>query len=156
MKKISISAKTTTKVLSLIFANKNLLLILIFGGFLIYSFDVVYQNAYMKTENIDYQSSAKMFDGRRESALMSKITDSLKLKQGIIDSGLSEEHTNIFIYKDVQEAPPEGENASNSENDTAVEEERKSIPEVYVPIGPVITNEVQPNAIPSISEVPEQ
>lgn len=87
-----------------IVAKRGVFLIVFFGALLIYSFDVIYKNAYIKLEYIDYSNSAVIFDGRKESAVITKITDSLREKDAIINKALDKEYKDIFVYEVIQKA----------------------------------------------------
>lgn len=104
MKKIVINSKTLNNAALWIVAKRSLFLIIFFGAFLVYSFDVIYKNAYLKLEYVDYSNSSMIFDGRKESIMISKITESLRQKDQIIREGLTKTHKNIFVYEEVQDA----------------------------------------------------
>lgn len=104
MKKIEINSKNLYKGVLWILAQRGIFLIVFFGAVLIYSFEAIYSNAYMKLEYIDYSNSAMIFDGRKDSVVISKITDSLRQRDAIINEGLNKEHKDIFVYEDNNDA----------------------------------------------------
>lgn len=118
MKKVNINSKNLYKAVLWILAQRGIFLIVFFGAILIYSFDVIYNNAYIRLQYIDYSNSAMIFDGRKESVVISKITDSLRQKDAIIKEGLERDHKNIFVYEDsnvaVYDKTPEVENISET------------------------------------------
>lgn len=103
MKKIEINSKNLYKIIPWILMRRNVFLIIFIGAMLIYSFDVIYKNAYIKLEYIDYSNSAMIFDGKKESVMINRITSGLKQKEDIIREGLSREYKNIFVFEDTQE-----------------------------------------------------
>lgn len=104
MKKIVINSKTLNNAALWIVAKRSLFLIIFFGAFLVYSFDVIYKNAYLKLEYVDYSNSSMIFDGRKESIMINKITESLRQKDQIIREGLSKTHKNIFVYEEIRDS----------------------------------------------------
>lgn len=103
MKKLEIKPKNIYKIVLYVLAKRGILLVVFFGAFLVYSFDVIYKNAYINIEYIDYSNSTVLFDARKESVAMSKITDSLEQKNRIMREGLNRKYKNIFVFEDTQE-----------------------------------------------------
>lgn len=102
MKKIEINSKTINLAIAMLVSRRGLFLIMFFGGLLVYSFNVIYNNAYLKLQYVDYSGNVMIFDGKRESLAIGKITDNLEKRDEIISKGLSKEYKNIFVYEDLQ------------------------------------------------------
>jgi len=103
MKKIEINSKNLYKIIPWILTQRSIFLVVFVGAMLIYSFDVIYKNAYIKLEYIDYSNSAMIFDGKKENVMITRITSSLKQREDIIRDGLEKEYRNIFVFEDTQE-----------------------------------------------------
>jgi len=102
MKKIHINSKTIYNFALFVVAKRGVFLIFLFGAMLVYNFDIIYKNAYLKIEYVDYSNNEMIFDGRKESVMIGKITDNLKLKDEAVRIGLEKKHKNIFVYEDEQ------------------------------------------------------
>lgn len=117
MKKIEINSKTFNKMARLLFAKRGLFLVVFFGAMLVYNFDIIYKNAYLKMEYIDYSDSSMIFDGRKESIMIEKITKNLRMRDEIVRKGLNREYKNIFIYEDKQNGSESGKSVHESSSD---------------------------------------
>ncbi|MFZ2970827.1 MAG: hypothetical protein WA063_06790 [Minisyncoccia bacterium] len=96
--KIKLNKINFRNILNKTLERRGLFLIIIFGSLLIFNFNVIYQDIYIKLNCLDSSEALKVFDGKRETIIIRKITDNLKLREERIQNELKKEHKNIFIY----------------------------------------------------------
>ncbi len=96
-------------ILSGILGKRNLFLMVFFGALLIFNFNAIYQEAYVKLMYLDSSEALKSFDGKRETIIIKKLTENLKLREDRIQKELLNDHKNIFIYEPVPESSQQQE-----------------------------------------------
>lgn len=96
--KIKLKKVNIRNILDKIFAQRNLFLMIFFGVLLILNFSAIYEEVYVKMNYLNYSEVLTTLDGKRESMIIGKITENLKLREERIQKELMREHKNIFIY----------------------------------------------------------
>lgn len=145
MKRVKINSKTVGAAFSLIIAKRGLFLIMFAGVLFLYTFNIIYNNAYLKLKYADYSDSSMISDGKRESIAIGKITDSLEKRNVFLNEGINKKYVNVFIYADSYDK--EGVGGRNDSTSSVLEPEITASPDFANENGSAADN---PETVPRV------
>ncbi|MCK5122582.1 MAG: hypothetical protein KAQ87_00295 [Candidatus Pacebacteria bacterium] len=99
--KINLNKKNLIKILAKCAGCKRLLFIISFGALLIFTFDIVYQHAFINIEFIDYKkdSSFIITNGKINNVNLNRVLKNINEDKKKIEIGIKQEYENPFKFK---------------------------------------------------------
>ena len=122
MKKIKIkfSKNRLKKYAGYLVKHRRLFFVMFFGALFIFTFDVIYENAYYNMKHIDYERLRNFKDDETKKNIMfEKIIENINLRKQMIQDIKNKEYKNIFSFNN-QESLNENNGDSGNNNVSVV------------------------------------
>lgn len=101
MKKIRINLKLSDgrkkAIFSKILQNRGLLFLVFWGALLVYSFNVVYNKAYIDVNYVNYEGSSDFIGTYREGSILEKIMQNIKKRETNLENNKDKTYKDPFI-----------------------------------------------------------
>lgn len=100
-----LSAERKERLAKRLLENRRLFFLVLCGGLLVYSFNLVYRKAYVEVNYIQYEPEGNAFVASRESLTLGKIMQNIETRAKALEADKGRSFPDPFNYKQETAAP---------------------------------------------------
>ena len=101
--------------------HRKLFFIMFFSALFIFTFNVIYKNAYYDMRNIDYAESGN-FEGdkMKKNIMFEEIIKNINFRKRAMQNARNKKYKNIFSFNDVEDSDENNSDENDDENDNPI------------------------------------